>query len=82
MSEAGALPMRCSTAITATTITATITANTPQAARSGALQPAGDYVGSSPALSRDGKVAYVGIFESSLYAVDAVNGSKIWSFCK
>ena len=35
---------------------------------------------SDPALSSDGKVVYVGIDDNSLYAVDAVNGSKIWSF--
>ena len=35
---------------------------------------------SSPALSRDGKVVYVGSGDNSLYAVDAVTGSKISSF--
>merc|ERR1712195_63269 len=40
----------------------------------------GKYVDSSPALSIDGKVVYVGSDDNSLYAVNASTGSKIWSF--
>merc|ERR1712166_912037 len=40
----------------------------------------GKYVDSSPALSIDGKVVYVGSTDTSLYAVNASTGSKIWSF--
>ena len=34
----------------------------------------------SPALSSDGKVVYVGIYDNNLYAVDTLTGSTIWSF--
>jgi outer membrane protein assembly factor BamB len=37
-------------------------------------------VSSSPALSSDGKVLYVGSEDSNLYSVDAATGSKILSF--
>merc|ERR1712195_139472 len=40
----------------------------------------GKYVDSSPALSSDGKVVYVGSGDHNLYAVNASTGSKIWSF--
>merc|ERR1712195_304685 len=40
----------------------------------------GDGVDSSPALSSDGKVVYVGSGDHNLYAVHASTGSKIWSF--
>jgi hypothetical protein len=35
---------------------------------------------SSPALSSDGKVVYVGSEDFNLYAINTVNGSKNWSF--
>ena len=35
---------------------------------------------SCPALSSDGKAVYVGGDDSNIYAVTALNGSKIWSF--
>merc|ERR1712195_34198 len=40
----------------------------------------GKYVDSSPALSSDGKVVYIGSYDNNLYAVNALTGSKIWSF--
>eukprot|EP00947_MAST-08B_sp_MAST-8B-sp1_P003529 g3529.t1 len=40
----------------------------------------GDRVYSSPALSPDGKVVYVGSTDKSLYAINAADGSKLWSY--
>ena len=40
----------------------------------------GDDVDSSPALSPDGSMLYVGSRDNHLYAVDAASGKKKWSF--
>eukprot|EP00947_MAST-08B_sp_MAST-8B-sp1_P000433 g433.t1 len=40
----------------------------------------GNGVNSSPALSHDGKVVYVGSNDNSLYAINATDGSKLWSY--
>eukprot|EP00947_MAST-08B_sp_MAST-8B-sp1_P005962 g5962.t1 len=40
----------------------------------------GDEVDSSPVLSPDGKVVYVGSDDYSLYAINATDGSKLWSY--
>ena len=40
----------------------------------------GDAVRSSPTLSSDGKVVYVGSSDARLYAINTVDGSKNWSF--
>eukprot|EP00729_Bicosta_minor_P031462 gene31462-biopygen6930 len=40
----------------------------------------GNGVYSSPALSSDGKVVYVGSSDIYLYAINTVDGSKSWSF--
>ena len=42
--------------------------------------PTGSNVLSSPAVSSDGKVVFVGSNDNNLYTVDAVTGSKIRSF--
>ena len=35
---------------------------------------------SSPALSRDGKVVYVRSEDKSLYAINAADDTKLWSY--
>lgn len=44
--------------------------------------PTGDGVPvpSSPALSSDGKVLYIGSDNGKLYAITALNGTELWSF--
>ena len=40
----------------------------------------GSVVKSSPAISSDGSMVFVGSYDNSLYAVDAATGAKKWSF--
>ena len=34
----------------------------------------------SPTVSSDGNTVYVGSYDDNLYAIDAANGTKRWSF--
>ena len=40
----------------------------------------GNSVWSSPALSNDGKVLYVGSNDNNVYAINALDGTELWNF--
>ena len=42
--------------------------------------PTGNWVDSSPALSKDGNTVYVGSWDNSLYAINCADGSLVWRF--
>ena len=40
----------------------------------------GDAVGSSPTVSSDGSVLYIGSYDKNVYAINTTDGSKKWSY--